>query len=163
MIFDYGYSPYFFRKLRLMRRSKFNVDYDTNKRTYDGIVFDSVTEMKYYRDVVCPMVESGDIVSCKLQVPYELQPKFVHDNKTVRAIVYVADFVITYKDGSIQVIDIKGCPDSVAKLKRKLFWFNYPEIDYRWIKYVKKYGGWIEYEEYEKIKRDEKRGKTYEL
>ena len=39
---------------RFMRKSKFNVEKDIAKRTYDGIVFDSVMEMKYYRDVVCP-------------------------------------------------------------------------------------------------------------
>ena len=58
-----------------MRESKFNVNKDTLKRTYDGIVFDSVLEMKYYRDVLCPLVESGDVVHHELQKPYELQPK----------------------------------------------------------------------------------------
>lgn len=37
-----------------MERSKFNVDKDKEKRTYDNIVFDSQLEMKYYRDVLCP-------------------------------------------------------------------------------------------------------------
>lgn len=74
-----------------MARTKFNVDKDKSKRTYNGIVFDSVLEMKYYRDVICPKVESGDITDVKLQVKYELQPKFIHDNKTVQAINYVAD------------------------------------------------------------------------
>lgn len=52
-----------------MRSSKFNVDKDISKRTYEGITFDSVLEMKYYRDVVCPLKESGDIVYCELQKP----------------------------------------------------------------------------------------------
>lgn len=37
-----------------MERTKFNVDKDKAKRTCEGIVFDSVMEMKYYRDVVLP-------------------------------------------------------------------------------------------------------------
>ena len=140
-----------------IERTKFNVDINNAKRTYDGIVFDSVLEMKYYRDVLCPLVESGEVVKYELQKPYELQPKFEYCGTTVRAIVYVADFYIEYKDGRVEVIDIKGCPDSTAVLKRKLFWYRYPNIDYKWISYVKKFGGWGSYDEYKKRRRDEKR------
>ena len=140
----------------MANRTKFNVDKDTDKRTYDGIVFDSVMEMKYYRDVLLPLVESGDVVSYELQKPYELQPKFVHDGKNVRAITYVADFYMVYKDGKEVVIDTKGCPDSVANLKRKLFWYCYPDTDYRWVTYVKKFGGWLDYDEVKKLRHQEK-------
>lgn len=129
-----------------MARTKFNVNKDTEKRTCDGIVFDSVLEMRYYRDVLCPLVESGDVVEYELQKPYELQPKFTHDGKQVQAITYVADFYMVFKDGSIKVVDTKGCPDSVALLKRKLFWHKFPDIDYQWMAYVEKYGGWNTYE-----------------
>lgn len=129
-----------------MARTKFNVDKDTEKRTCDGIVFDSVLEMRYYRDVLRPLVESGDVVEYELQKPYELQPKFTHDGKNVQPITYVADFYMVFCDGSIRVVDTKGCPDSVASLKRKLFWFKYPNIDYHWMAYVEKYGGWNTYE-----------------
>ena len=142
-----------------MARTKFNVDKDKSKRTYNGIIFDSVLEMKYYRDVICPKVESGDITDVKLQVKYELQPKFIHDNKTVQAINYVADFVVTYSNGLVEVLDTKGYPDSTALLKRKLFWYHYPNVDYKWITWVKKFGGWIEYEEYKRLKREEKKSK----
>lgn len=142
-----------------INRSKFNVDKDKSKRTHNGIVFDSVLEMKYYRDVLCPAVESGDVVSYELQKPYELQPKFRHDEKSVQSIKYVADFFIVYKDGHEEVIDTKGCPDSVALLKRKLFWYKFPEVNYKWVTWVKKFGGWIDYEEYKRLKREEKRSK----
>ena len=66
-------------------------------------------------------------------------------------------FFIIYKDGHEEVIDTKGCPDSVALLKRKLFWYKFPDVDYKWITWVKKFGGWIEYEEYKRLKREEKR------
>jgi len=97
-------------------RTKFNVDKDTEKRTWDGIVFDSVLEMKFYRDVLCPLVKSGDVVQFELQKPYELQPKFSHNGKTVKAITYVADFFIVYNDGTSVVIDTKGCPDSTIEV-----------------------------------------------
>ena len=54
-----------------MARSKYNVDKDTAKRTYNNIVFDSVLEMKYYRDVILPNVESGLIKYYELQKEYE--------------------------------------------------------------------------------------------
>ena len=143
----------------IMQRTKFNVSKDIEKRTYNGIIFDSILEMKYQRDVLCPKVESGDVVYYELQKPYELQPKFVHDGKTVQPIKYVADFFIIYKDGHEEVIDTKGCPDSVALIKRKLFWYTYPDVDYKWVTWVKKFGGWIEYETYKKLKKEEKSNK----
>ena len=150
---------FLFKEVIKINRSKFNVDKDKSKRTHNGIVFDSVLEMKYYRDVLCPAVESGDVVSYELQKPYELQPKFRHDEKSVQSIKYVADFFIVYKDGHEEVIDTKGCPDSVALLKRKLFWYKFPDVDYKWVTWVKKFGGWIDYEEYKRLKREEKRSK----
>ena len=139
-----------------MSRTKFNVDKNTEKRTYNGIVFDSILEMKYYRDVLLPKVKSGEIINYVLQKPYELQPKFVHNGKTIRPIQYVADFYIVYKDGREEVIDTKGYGDQVAILKRKIFWYHYPDVDYKWVTYVKKYGGWIDYEEYKKLKKIDK-------
>ena len=139
-----------------MGRTKFNVDKNTEKRTYNGIVFDSILEMKYYRDVLLPKVESGEVINYILQKPYELQPKFVHNGKTIRPIQYVADFFIIYRDGREEVIDTKGYGDQVAILKRKIFWNHYPDVDYKWVTYVKKYGGWIDYEEYKKLKKIDK-------
>ena len=119
---------------------------DKSKRTYDGIVFDSALEMRYYRDVLLPKVESGEIVSYELQKPYELQPRFKHDGKTVLPIKYIADFFIVYSDGREEVIDTKGKPDSVALLKRKLFCYHYPTVNYKWICYSKIDGGWCDYD-----------------
>ena len=70
--------------------------------------------MKYYRDVVCPKKESGDIVCCELQKPYELQPSFTHDEFKFQPRKYVADFFIVYKDGREEVSDTKGYADTTA-------------------------------------------------
>lgn len=142
-----------------MYRSKFNVDKDKSKRTYNNIVFDSQLEMKYYRDVLCPGVESGCIKYYELQKKYELLPGFIRNGKRVLPITYVADFYVEYADGHIEVIDTKGMPDNVAKIKRKLFWFKYPSVDYRWITYIKKFGGWLDYEQAKIMRKEEKRNK----
>lgn len=142
-----------------MERSKYNVDKDTEKRTCNGIVFDSVLEMRYYRDIILPGVESGNVKKYELQKKYVLIDGFQRNGKRVLPITYVADFYVEYADGHIQVVDIKGMPDTTAKLKRKLFWYVYPDIDYVWITYVKKHGGWGLYDDFAKRRRDEKREK----
>ena len=50
-----------------MARSKYNVSSNKAKRSYDGIVFASELEMKYYRDVVLPAYNAGEIVKYELQ------------------------------------------------------------------------------------------------
>lgn len=122
-------------------------------------------EMRYYRDVILPLTRSGEIKHYEMQKPFELQPKFNHCGKTIQPITYVADFYIEYAGGQIEVIDIKGCADSVARIKRKLFWYLYPNIPYRWLTHVVKYGGWIDYDEVAKLRRaakKERKAKAHE-
>ena len=146
-----------------MGRNKYNVDEDKEKRTYDGIVFDSVVEMKYYRDVILPEAGSGKIKAFELQKPFVLQPKFIHGDKTILPITYVADFYVEYDDGSIEVIDIKGMADSVAKIKRKMFWYVYPDLQYKWISFSKTDGGWCDYDfVIEQRRKRKKEKKKYE-
>lgn len=117
-------------------------------------------ETLVYSDVVLPGVENGEIKRFELQKKYELQPSFIYRGKSILPITYVADFYIEYSDGHIEVIDTKGMPDNVAKLKRKLFWFRYPDIQYRWLSYSKKWGGWLDYDTIQKMRRAEKRSRN---
>lgn len=144
------------------KRSKFNVD-QSNKgklnRTYKGIQYDSELEMKYFRDVIEVGLEDGTIKDCKRQVKYELQPKYKYQDKNVLAINYVADFVVTYNDDSVIVWDVKGLADATAKLKKKLFHYKYPEVDYRWVGHSGIDGGWLEYQDIEKARAKRKKEK----
>lgn len=153
------FPPPYFTVVIFMGRTKFNVDKDVDGRSADGIVFDSALELRYYRDVLLPLVESGDVVEYELQKPYELQPKFVHDGRTVQAIKYVADFYIKYADGREEVVDIKGFADATALLKRKLFWYTFPELNYYWLCFSLTDGGWIRYEELKKARAARKKAK----
>ena len=54
---------------------------DQQKRSFDGIVFDSILEMRFYRDVIRPKMASGDIKTCQLQKEYVLQPMFTYNGK----------------------------------------------------------------------------------
>lgn len=137
--------------------SKYNISSDVSTRTYDGIVYDSAIEMKFMRDYIAPRLESGELIHSERQVKYELQPSFKHNGVLFRAITYIADFVITYADGHTVIIDIKGMPDTAAKLKRKLFLYKYPDADYQWISFSRIDGGWITYEALTKARKIRKK------
>lgn len=147
-----------------MERTKFNVSKSTSGRTHDGIVFDSQMEMRFYRDVILPQTRSGHIKHFELQKEYILQPKFHNGEKVVQPITYVADFYIEYSDGTVEVIDTKGYADSCAKLKRKMFWYHYPQINYKWICYSKmdgneENGGWCDFDHVQKQRNVRKKEK----
>lgn len=149
----------------MIGRSKFNVGQDKTDRSYDNIVFDSAVEMKFYKEFILPMVKTGEITHFERQKTYELQPSFLHHGKPIHAIKYRADFYIEYSNGKSTVIDIKGYPDNVAKIKKKMFHYKYPSIDYQWIGYSKSLGGWKTYEaiqEGRKIKNRERKKRKME-
>lgn len=103
--------------------------YNNKKPFVDGIRFDSKKEAKFYKDLKLQMA-AGEIKE------FELQPKFVllekeKDRVTGRGIKYIADFKITYADGSVEVIDVKGHKTQVYKLKKKLLLAKYPKINFR--------------------------------
>lgn len=139
--------------------SKYKVSDDKSKRTYDGIVFDSALEMRYYKEVVLPKYESGEIKHFELQKVFVLQPKFKHEGKTYQAITYVSDFYIEYADGRIEVIDTKGFADQKAPMKKKMFLYLYPDLPLRWISYSKMDGGWIDYDDLKKARAKRKKEK----
>lgn len=122
--------------------------YHNIKCEYNGLKFDSKTEMEYYKHLL-ELQEKGIVKEIKTQIPYALQDKFKYKGKTQREINYVADFVVLYSDGHEEVIDTKGSLhniDPVFKLKRKLLLCKYPHIDFRVIIKEGKKGDykWIE-------------------
>ena len=103
--------------------------YHNNKCEADGIVFDSVLEKNYYCELKMRRM-AGEIINFDMQVPFVLQPSFKRNGKTVRAIKYIADFVLYFPDGRQQVVDTKGMRTEMFKLKRKMLLYKYPDIDF---------------------------------
>ena len=131
--------------------------YKSKKVTVDGIEFHSKAEAKYYEQLKW-MKANKQIKDFELQPRYLLQESFKKNGKTFRKIEYIADFKVIKPDGSIEVIDIKGQPNETFPIKRKLFERKY--LDRLIIlKYVKKYGGFIELDEYYRLKKQEKKAK----
>ena len=97
--------------------------YHNKKCIYDGIKFDSKKEM--YRWIYLKQLEDyKKINNLQRQVKYELQPSYIINNKKIRAITYIADFVYE-ENNKIIVEDTKGMRTDVYKLKKKLFEYKY--------------------------------------
>ena len=105
----------------MRRRGKYN-----NKRVkLDGYTFDSEREAEYY------VVIKGDptVSNVVVHPRFELTPKFTNaDGVKRRAMHYVADFLVTYKDGTEKVVDVKGVETTVFKMKRLLFELKYGKV-----------------------------------
>lgn len=151
------------------KKSKYNVDLSEKgkaKRTYKGITFDSETELKFLLEWIEPKIKTGEILSYERQVPYILQEGFINfENKKILPIKYIADYVITFKSENQIVVDVKGQPDTTAKIKKKLFEFKYCDIPFFWYCRSIKYGNgngdnWITYDELEKKRKAEKKSKN---
>lgn len=106
---------------RHRRRSK----YSNHRVEIDGHTFDSKAEARYYQQLKLRK-RAGDILFFELQPRYRLQHPFEKDGVKHRAIDYVADFEIHHKDGSIEVVDVKGTQTQVFKIKEKMFHKKYP-------------------------------------
>ena len=148
------------------------------KTEVDGIVFDSQTEAEYYEYLKVEK-KAGRVKSFTMQDEFIIQEKFLlidgerinssvkgfsklqkaNPGCTVQAIKYRADFMVHYKDGSVRVIDVKGQKTADFKIKEKMFNYMYPQ--YNGLYCVVKYnGGWMEYNEAQKLKRERKKKKT---
>lgn len=103
------------------RKSK----YHNKKIELDGHIFDSKAEARYYNHLKM-LEKAGEILFFRLQPSYRLQDSFKKNGKTYRSINYIADFEVHHKDGTIEVIDVKGYKTDVFRLKEKLFNKKYP-------------------------------------
>ena len=101
--------------------------YRAKKTVVDGITFDSQKEADFYCELKMLRM-AGEVIDFERQVTFELQPKFKHSGKTERAIKYIADFVVKYKDGRTVVVDVKGDKTDVYRIKRKMLLYKHPDM-----------------------------------
>jgi hypothetical protein len=105
-----------FKKQSVKRRGKYNVA-PKAQRTYKGKVYDSKLEKEYRGKLELlkkATTEKNRVVDIQEQVPYE----FVINGTKV--CTYLLDFKVTYADGRIEHIDVKGILTDVYRIKRKL-------------------------------------------
>ncbi|MBS5989581.1 MULTISPECIES: DUF1064 domain-containing protein [Anaerococcus] len=99
--------------------------YRAVKTEIDGIKFDSKKEARRYKEL--KLLERGKAISClELQPVFDLIPKQIHNGKTIRKVVYKADFKYFDNNKKIWIVeDVKGFKTDVYKLKKKMFLFKY--------------------------------------
>lgn len=90
------------------------------------ITFASKKEAKYFQELLLRK-KAGEVKDIELQPRYLLQEGFNKNGQRYRPIHYVADFLITYSNGKIEVVDCKGKKTQVYGLKKKLFEYRYNE------------------------------------
>lgn len=100
--------------------------YGARKTEANGILFDSKKEAARYQELRL-LEKAGEIHNLRLQVPFELQPKFRKNGKTWRAVTYIADFVYLTKEGEEVIEDVKGMRTDVYRLKRKMFEYQFDD------------------------------------
>lgn len=108
----------------LMRRTSTRSKYNAKKVVIDDIKFDSKAEAAYYQQLKL-LKMTGEVVSFNLQPEFVLQESFRKNGKLYRAIKYKADFLVLYKDGHEELIDVKGMLTKEFRIKQKLFEMRY--------------------------------------
>lgn len=83
------------------------------KTEYNGRSYHSKAESLYARDLDLRQ-KAGDILHWRPQVPIVLKAN------NIKICTYVMDFVVTYPDGLIELVEVKGHETAVWKLKKKL-------------------------------------------
>ena len=161
------------------------------KTEVDGIIFDSKTEANYYI-YLKEEKKIGNVIDFTMQDAWILQPKCIYfdgvmvteddpnykeidkkrkkynkenpDKKIeiLQSIKYKSDFCVTYKNGIKKVKDVKGIKTADFKLKEKMFKYKYPEIIFECVVWDAKSKSWIEYNAYQKSKKEGKKKKDGE-
>lgn len=85
----------------------------------------SKLEEEYYRACIWPKELAGEVASVQRHVRYELMPKSEYCGMRLPAAHYTPDFVVEYKNGTIEVVEVKH--SAIRKLqgsyvyRRRLF------------------------------------------
>lgn len=102
--------------------------YHNKQTTINGIRFASKLEAKRYNELKL-MEKGGLIKDLTLQPSFVLIPTFKKNGKTFRSCKYKADFTYYDNEKKKQVVeDTKGFETKEYKIKKKLFEYNFPEL-----------------------------------
>lgn len=133
---------------------------NATKTKVDEHTFDSKMEALRYIELK-RLQQAGIVKEIELQPVFTLQPGYwkccechevwgsadmkkgkcrICGGKTPKtmAIVYRADFRVTYKDGHQEIEDVKGMETEIFKLKRKMFEYRYPDLTLKVVKGVRR-------------------------
>ncbi len=72
-----------------------------------GREFDSRGEYDYYMGMILPKVQRGEIVKVESHRRFTMLPEKEYGNVKLPAMHYTPDFVLTYADGTVEVVEVK--------------------------------------------------------
>lgn len=102
--------------LKPEKKSKYRVG-NKSDRIYNGILFDSVKEMNYCKDLQL-LQKAGELKFYLQQVPFDLPG----------GVKYRVDFVEFHEDGSVRFVDVKGIETPGFIMKKKQVEALYPVV-----------------------------------
>ncbi len=111
-------------KVRIFKYNKFS---NTSSRCNQEHSHDSIGEAQYCNSLEL-LKRAKEIRSFKIQQSYDMTV----NGKTICK--HIVDFLVTNKEGKVEVHEVKGFATNVWNLKRKLFEALYPSIPYIVIK-----------------------------
>lgn len=112
----------------MFKRKKKTGRINSRKTVVQGIEFDSKTEAEYY----LVLKSNPEVVEIELQPQYMLLEGFYittreGKRKKRRDWKFTADFLVTYKDGTQEVIDVKGYANDRFPYFKKMFEHRYQQ------------------------------------
>lgn len=142
-----------------------NRKYNAKKTKVNGFKFDSRQEVYFYISCLLRQ-QAGEITNIELQPHFVILDSFSKKNpftgeiKKYHGVFYDADFRLTYKDNSTEIIDVKGVLTDVFIMKLKFFEEKFKDLTISIVK-QKKEGSleFISFDEYEKEKKKRKKEK----
>ena len=106
--------------LRNALKTKKKSKYGNKKTMYNGILYDSIREADYAK-ILDIMLKKGIVTDVKRQVVFKYEVKYSFEKKFfIKAGKYICDFVVTYKTGKIEVVDVKGYKTAKYKRDKKI-------------------------------------------
>ena len=98
--------------------------YHAKKVIIDGITFDSTKEGSFYKQLLLKekaIEEKERVIDIELQPRFDYTIEYAANGRTMKTkAFYKADFKVTYGNGSVQIIDVKGFKTSIYKQKKKI-------------------------------------------
>lgn len=112
------------KKKSVVRRP---LKYNNTISYIDGKCMRSKKEAKFYSECVVRK-KAKDIKDFEFQVKFKLPPDILTEEKQIKSINYILDFIIINNDGSKEYVDVKGFITPVYRIKKMLMKFFY-DID----------------------------------
>ncbi len=169
---DQAYNKYGANKVRMKLRIENRVS--NLGAGWEYLTFDSEDETEYYFRLV-EMKQAGTVQYFELHPRLELFSGFteIGTNQKQGPIIMTPDYLVVYRDGNKEFIDVKGMSNEAGDLRRRLYNYlaakcpskEFFGIPLRWVSYSKKHGdktGWIDYDRLQQVRakiRKEKKAK----